>query len=261
MKDFEIIDFHTHPFISREDNICNHIDNCNMSAENTKKDLQSIGISMICGCVASFSHEVKSFDDVRYFNDQALELKKMYGDFYYPGFHVHPSYVRESLEEVERMHAMGLNLVGEIVPYMQGWADYSCPEFYEILELCEQYDMVVNLHSILEREEEIDKLVRDHPHLTIVAAHPGEYWQFERHMQRMGMSENYCIDLSGYGIFRHGMVRHAIDLYGADRIIFGSDYPTCNPAMYIGGVRDDFLLTDTEKEKILSLNAKRLLKI
>jgi len=46
---------------------------------------------------------------------------------------------------------------------------------------------------------------------------------------------------------------------GVDRILFGSDFTTCNPAMYIGGVLLDELITDTEKEKIFSLNAKRLL--
>ena len=57
------------------------------------------------------------------------------------------------------------------------------------------------------------------------------------------------------------MLRRAINAFGIDRILFGSDFPTCNPAMYIGGVLLDELITDTEKEKIFSLNAKRLLKI
>ena len=93
------------------------------------------------------------------------------------------------------------------------------------------------------------------------AAHPGEYEDFMRHIDRMKYSENYYLDLSGYGIFRHGMLRHAIDVFGADRIIFGSDYPTCNPGMYIGGVLFDSLITDNDKEKIFSTNAKRLLGI
>jgi predicted TIM-barrel fold metal-dependent hydrolase len=46
---------------------------------------------------------------------------------------------------------------------------------------------------------------------------------------------------------------------GIDRILFGTDYPTCNPAVFIGGVLFDERLTDTEKEKIFSLNAKCLL--
>ena len=76
---------------------------------------------------------------------------------------------------------------------------------------------------------------------------------------KLWLSENYYLDLSGHGMFRHGMLRYGIDKFGAERFIFGSDYPTCNPGMYIGGVLLDPLITDTEKEKIFSLNARRLL--
>lgn len=80
-------------------------------------------------------------------------------------------------------------------------------------------------------------------------------------MERMKLSENYYLDVSGYGIFRHGMLRHAIDLFGAERFLYGSDYPTCNPGMYLGGVLLDNLITDSEKELILAKNAKRVLNI
>ena len=57
------------------------------------------------------------------------------------------------------------------------------------------------------------------------------------------------------------MLRRTIDDLGVDRILFGSDYSTCNPAMYIGGVLMDDLVTDEEKEKIFSANAKKLLNL
>ena len=119
--------------------------------------------------------------------------------------------------------------------------------------------MVVSIHSM--GEDEMDKMVKAHPSVTIVAAHPGEFGSFMRHVERMKMSENYYLDISGYGLFRHGMLRRAIDEFGAHRILFGSDYPTCNPSMYIGGVLLDELITDEEKELIFSGNAKRLLGI
>ena len=80
-------------------------------------------------------------------------------------------------------------------------------------------------------------------------------------LARMKMSENYYLDLSGYGIFRHGMLRRGIDEMGVERFLFGSDYPTCNPAMYIGGVAEDFTLTAEEKQAVLYDNAARLLKL
>ncbi len=79
--------------------------------------------------------------------------------------------------------------------------------------------------------------------------HPGGYGAFMRYIERMKLSDNYYLYISGYGIFRHGMLRKAIDTFGIDRIIFGSDYRTCNPAMYIGGVLSDNLITDHWKGK------------
>ena len=75
----------------------------------------------------------------------------------------------------------------------------------------------------------------------------------------MKMSENYYLDLSGTGLFRHGMLRYGINMFGAERFIFGSDYPTCNPAMFIGGIVMDTLISEDEKKMIFAENVKRLL--
>ena len=131
--------------------------------------------------------------------------------------------------------------------------------FSALLSEAGKRNMIVNFHS--QGEDEMDEMVKAHKDVVFVAAHPGEYKAFMRHIDRMKYSENYYLDLSGYGIFRHGMLRRAIDTFGIDRLLFGSDFPTCNPAMYIGGVLLDDLISDSEKEKIFSLNAKRLLGI
>ena len=39
--------------------------------------------------------------------------------------------------------------------------------------------------------------------------------------------------------------------------LFGTDFPTCNPAMFLGGVILDTLITEEEKKMILAENAKR----
>lgn len=260
---FEIIDFHTHPFIERENNICNYINNYNMSVDSTRELFSQLGVSKICGSVIRikcFENE-SVWDKVKRNNELALRLREIYGEFYVPGFHIHPDYVDESIEEIYRMKDLGVNLVGEIVPSIDQWNNYASPKFSILLDEVEKCGMVISLHSVMEEEDEMDELVKKHPNLKIVAAHPGEYPQFLRHLERMRMSENYYLDLSGYGMFRHGMLRYGIDEFGAERFIFGSDYPTCNPGMYIGGVLLDTLITDEEKEMIFSLNAKRLLGI
>ena len=262
-KDFDIIDFHIHPFVDETNNICSHKTYCNMSTDGAKKMFENLGVSRVCGSVLNFGAKRDTYaniwERIKDENRIALELRDHYNGFYIPGFHVHPDYVDESIAEIHRMHALGVNLIGELCPYGYEWTDYSCDGFSVILDEAEKYGMVVSFHAM--GEDEMDEMVRKHPGITFVAAHPGEYGAFMRHMERMKMSENYYLDLSGYGIFRHGMLKHAVDEFGAERFLFGSDYPTCNPAMYIGGVLLDELITDAEKELIFSKNACRLLKL
>ena len=260
IKDYEIIDFHTHPFSDRSENICSHIENCDMSEENIVRDMKAAGVSKICGSVivrkSCFSEEKSLWEVVEACNRSALKVSADLGGYYIPGIMVHPDYVEESIDAVDRFYAEGVRLVGELVPYMHGWNDYSCEGFSKILDHITEKNMIVSLHSM--GEDQMDEMVRRHPDTKFVFAHPGEYGEFCRHMNRLKMSENCYLDVSGYGIFRHGMLRHAIDEVGVERIIFGSDYPTCNPYMYVGGVLLDPLLTDSEKAAIFSGNIRRL---
>lgn len=255
--DFEIIDFHTHPFIEPLHNICSHAEFCHMGPADTREVFASLKISRICGSVITTHPFPDQWEKIRRNNDTALELRALYGDFYVPGFHVHPGYPEESISEIRRMHQLGVRLIGELVPYMDGWNDYSCEAFSAILEEAGRHNMVVSFHSM--GEDEMDAMVKAHPDVVFVAAHPGEYGSLMRHIERMKMSENYYLDLSGTGLFRYGMLRRVINEISVDRVLFGSDFPTCNPAMFLGGVLLDPLITDGEKEKIFAGNAKKLL--
>ena len=260
MQQFEIIDFHTHPFLRPENNICSHAEYAHMSPENTLDLMRRLGVSRICGSVIAGVRGEDPWERVLHNNDQALKLRDLYGDFYIPGFHVNPDFPDESCREIQRMAQEGLILIGEIVPYYDHWqATYDSPNFDVILDAAEEYGMVVSFHPM--DEDDMDRMVERHPGITFVAAHPGEYKEFMRHMERMKKSDRYYLDLSGYGIFRHGMLRHGIDLFGPERFLYGSDFPTCNPAMYLGGVLLDDLISDDEKRMILSENAKRILNI
>lgn len=254
---YEIIDFHTHPFMKDKQNICKHNEYMKITPDSFKSYMETLGISRVCGSVVYSGNN--SLEKMLENNNDALALSKIYGDFYVPGFHVNPFYKRESLEQIEKMHKSGMKLVGELVPYIDGWNDYSMKDFDEILTLLEEYNMVVNFHSV--GEDSIDKMVKNHKDLVFVAAHPGEYKEFMRHLERMKMSENYYLDISGTGVFRHGLIRHALDEYGKERILFGTDFPVCNPAAYIGAVLFDTSISETEKEYIFSKNAKRLLNL
>ena len=260
--EYKIIDFHTHPFDGDNTNICNYVKNCKLTVDSTKKFFESLNVEKICGSVVSICENAyTNWEDVRQYNDKALKLSNYYNGFYVPGFHVHPAFVKESIAEIERMNKLNVKLVGELVPYIQRWNNfnYASKEFFEICEAIEHYDMVLSLHTM--ENDEMDSLVNRFKNLKIVAAHPGEKSSFLQHLNRMEKSENYYLDLSGTGLFRYGLLRKGIDEFSSKRFLFGSDYPVCNPAMYVGGVALDNILTDSEKRDILYNNAKELLKI
>ena len=258
---FEIIDFHTHPFIDAEDNICVHKNILPMSHKEMVNTLDELGISKFCGsviCMTDNENETP-WDKIRRNNTAALKLRDLYGDAYIPGFHIHPDYVEESLAEIRKMASLGVKLIGEIVPSSYGWKNYDTESFSILLDEAEKYNMVVSLHTT--GDDAMDVLVKRHPNLTIVAAHPGEFDRFMRHIARAKMSDNYYLDISGTGITRYGMLKRAVDVLGADRILFGTDFPICDPTMYVGALLNDRHLTDSQKEQILSQNAKRLLRL
>lgn len=256
MFPYEIIDFHTHPFMTAAQNIATNKASCPMDAAYTRDNLRALGYRAICGSVLE---RCTAWEDMRRLNDTALELRDYYEGFYIPGFHIHPAYVAESCREIERMREQGVRLIGELVPYMHGWKDYASPEFFSIMRVAQEYGMIVDLHTDGSGDEALDRLVETFPDLVVVAAHPGEHDRFTDHLQRMKRSQNYYLDLSGTGIFRHAVVRRGIDACGVERFLYGSDYPTCNAAMFLGGVAMDFTLTEEEKRQVLAGNAKRLL--
>ena len=259
---YKIIDFHTHPFLTADQNICVHLVRDKMTTDDIKPYFESLGVSRICGSVIyNFPAQEKigysSFDPFRRLNDAALELRERLGEFYVPGFHVNPNFYEESCLEIERMAALGVKLVGELVPYLHGWDDFASDSFSALIDEIERYNMILNVHTM--SQDSLDKMVEAHPTATIVGAHPGDFGDFTRQMNRMSMSKNYYVDLSGTGLFRYGLLREGIDRFGADRFLFGSDYPICTPPMFLGGVLHEPLLTDDERKLILSGNAKRLL--
>ena len=255
----EIIDFHTHPFVNVNSNICAHKEYFEMTPDNAVEYLKKIGITKICGSIVYLSTTLdEKFDDIIERNNHSLELREKYGDFYVPGMNIHPDYVKESLQEIERMHNHGINLIGELVPYLDKWTgQYDSDGLFEILELADHYNMVVSVHTMF--EESMDKMIERFKNITFVGAHPDELAQYKRHIERMKKYDNYYLDLSGTGLFRHGMLMRGIKEVGVDRILFGTDFPTCNPSMFVGGVVLEPLLSDGEKEAILSKNAKRIL--
>ena len=132
----EIIDFHTHPYIDKETNIVRFPELFENTVEEFVKYAKAVGFTKVCGSVIFRGNdEITGFGAVRHSNDIMLDLMEKLGDFYVPGFHVQPEYVKESLEEIERMHKHGVKLMGEIVPSLHGGWSLGADGLPEIFDL------------------------------------------------------------------------------------------------------------------------------
>ncbi|MBD5081473.1 MAG: amidohydrolase [Ruminococcaceae bacterium] len=258
MKEIPVIDFHTHPYLSQEEFYCFYPDQFNPSPTQCMEDIKKSGISHICGSVILKKKYEGGFDYIRSCNDRAYELKKIMGGFYTPGFHIHPGFVKESLEEIELRHKQGFGLIGELVPYMHGWSDYSRKDLGELLEAAEHYHMAVSFHTIEQEPGEISKMIENHPNVTFIAAHPGDKEQYLLHLERIKKYDNIYLDLSGTGIFRYGLIAHGVKTVGSERLIFGTDYPICNPRMYVQAVYQE-PISEEDMENIFYRNAQRII--
>ena len=251
-----IVDFHMHPYLNKAENLRWYGEGD--APEDIRAQLESSGITHICGSVVSNDRSLSVWQ----LNDMALEIQKKMDGYYTPGFHIHPAEVERSLEEIRRMDGLGVRLMGEVVPYWHGWNDFLHTNYFEemdvVLEEAEKRDMVFSFHT--DWAWKMEDLIARHPNLAIVAAHPGERESVERHIERMRKYDNCYLDISGTGIMRLGAVEYLVNAVGADRILFGSDYPISNHDLYIHGVRTA-RISDADKEKIFHLNAERLLKL
>jgi predicted TIM-barrel fold metal-dependent hydrolase len=70
--------------------------------------------------------------------------------------------------------------------------------------------------------------------------------------------ENVYLDISGTGLFRWNMLRHAVDICGSEKLLFGSDFPICSAAMNLQGALAEHL-SDAEFDNVLCKNFKRLM--
>ncbi len=249
----KIFDFHLHPFIDLKDRIGSYA--APASAEAFVAHLKKVGIT---ACAGSVIHSIdgKDFTPIREMNDQALRFRDMFPDFYHPGMHVLAGFPDESIQEIDRMRAEGVKLIGELVPYMMGYQEYMHPTLQPVWEYAQKVQMPVSIHSL--DIQDMEKLVATFPKLTVVMAHPGEFASLQQKLEVMKKHPNAYLDICGTGLFRYNMLSYAVKAIGSDRILFATDFPTCNVAMQVAAV-DYEDITPDDREAIFHGNAERLL--
>ena len=249
----KIIDFHTHPFINENYNSCFY--NNTVTFNNFKSILTKAGISHICGSVI---YKTNNFTEIKNLNNEALKLKEIWQNFYTPGIHIHPCYIEESINELRTMSSKGIKLVGELVPYYNGWDKYYDKNIHIIYEEIDKLNMIVSLHTDFNTDmKSLEEAVKTFKNIKFVAAHPNQKELYETHIKLLNKYDNYFIDLSGSGLFRFGMLKNLVNKTSSKKIIFGTDFPICNPKMYVEAVLFENL-NSYDMDNIFYKNAENL---
>ncbi|MFH1708962.1 MAG: amidohydrolase family protein [Planctomycetota bacterium] len=251
---FEIIDCHIHPPADASSDLSWYFPVPSPEAFVAK--MRECGISRACGSVIA-RVEITSFEPVAALNRTALAFKEAFPDFYLPAIHIDPRYPEESCREIEACHRKGVRWIGELVGYMMGYnEDYYPKGSAPVYDLAQSLGLPVNFHS--SDLPNVDRICKAFPQLNFVLAHPHDRKQeaVER-LKLVAAHKNLHLDLSGSGVMRWGLIRHAIDTCGAEKILLGTDAPICNPAMYVQCVLAE-PLSDAERTAVLGGNFKRL---
>ena len=259
-ENLEIIDFHIHPpTVLPQSDLSKFGFSC--TADEMVTILRAAGISRACGSVITRTlPEPLTFDHIRDRNRSALALRDKYPDFFIPGIAVHPAFPEESCAEVEYMvKEKQVNLIGELVSYSTGYGEYAVKEMDDIWALICELDLTVSLHMY--SIEDTAALLKRFPQMKLVIAHTsGDETDYTQRLELVRQYPNTALDISGRGPLDWGLLRYGINIAGAEKILFGTDFPLRSPGMIVAGVFAE-KLTDAERIAIFSGNAKRLLKI
>ena len=167
--------------------------------------------------------------------------------------------------EIDRIEKLGMKGV-KIHPDIQRW-DLEDKRMYELCEILEGR-MPLYLHMGDNRPQyrysepkKLAKLLDRFPRLVVGAAHFGGYKDWDEAENVLAGRPNVWYDTSSaLWAMTPERAKELITAYGADRVMFGTDYPVKNPDEEIGRfMKID--LTEKEREDIFYNNAKRFLGI
>lgn len=141
---------------------------------------------------------------------------------------VHPDSENQR-EDIENLVSLGLKGV-KLHPDIQAVA-LDDPRCLEIYRICREFDLTVLIHmgDLRYDYSAPDRLIRvleEFPGLRVIGAHLGGWSVWEEAENKLNRFENLAVDCSSTLAFMEPeRARDLIRGYGAERVLFGTDYP------------------------------------
>jgi len=224
-------------------------------------DAQHVDQALICG----FPWEDSGL--CRWHNDYLMESARRFSGRLIPFACVSPKNIASAAVEIDRAVHGGMKGVGEIahysgrdlqwaVPLAQATAEAGVPlMIHTSEEIGHKYPGKV-LHGL----GALFEFILAFPHLTIILAHWGGglfFYELMPEVARATRRVLYDTAASPY-LYDSRIYEIAVKIAGAERVIFGSDYPLKQPGVYIRDIEAAGLEISTRK-KILGENLAAVL--
>ncbi|MFC1943716.1 amidohydrolase family protein [Chloroflexota bacterium] len=278
-----IIDFHTHIFPPRiKKNRSKYIDSdpcfaILYSKPDTKlatadeliasMDRDGVDISVILN-IGWTTHELCIET-----NDYILESIARYPKRLIGFCTVQPQSLEAALDEIERCAKGGIRGVGEMRPDMQLLDLRDEAVMKPFIEVITRHNLVLLTHATEPVGHEypgkgavtpdmLYPLITSYPDLTIVCAHWGGGLPFYALMPEVkkAMSNVFFDTAASPFLYTPQVYNQVIQLVGADKVLFGSDYPLLAQSRLLKEI-ESLDLPEESGRLILSGNAQRLLGI
>lgn len=187
-------------------------------------------------------------------NEFIIKNVSEHSEFY--GFGAMHIMTPDPFDEIEFIKKSGLKGI-KLHPDIQGFA-IDDSRLYPIFDYL-QGKLPILVHCGDPRYDyshprRLRKVIDNFPHLQIIAAHLGGWSVFDDALECLGNADCFVDMSSCFNVIPPESIQKYIRAYGADRVVFGTDFPLWKPKEVV----EDFMkldLTDEEKEKIAFRNA------
>jgi len=178
-------------------------------------------------------------------------------------------------EETQRcLQKGGLSGIGELAFYQSGIENASLARLKPIMEICRDRNLPVLIHTnepvghqypgkTPNTLAQIYRLVDAFPQNSIVLAHWGGglfFFSLLKREVKQRLNRVYFDTAASPYLYDPSVYRLAIELVGAEKILFGSDFPLLPPATYFEEMKTAGL-SEEEMGQICGTNAAKLFNI
>ena len=259
----KIYDFHAHIYpekiSERAVKGISDFYNIDMCEDGTSNTLIKIGSD--AGITDFLVHSVAtSSSHVEKINDFIFSECNKYTNFH--GFGTMHQDYDNKIREAERLISLGLKGI-KIHPDTQEFNidDERMFPLYDFMQ--DKLALLIHCGDYrydYSHPRRLKRILNCFPHLTVIGAHFGG-WSVPDLALEYIKNENCYIDTSS-SIMYMGKIRarELINIYGSERVVFGSDYPMWNPNAELECVLS-LGLKESEYDNILYKNAEKILKI